>query len=119
MFGDHVVESAAIMNREIVREMNAGGFAVNVSADNLDQADRLAALKVGPVTTILPRSTRKRQRTPEGRTVIPCRALTKPGVRCLDCGLCQQRNRKSIVGFPAHGTSAVKVSQMASQKELW
>ena len=41
--------------------------------------------------------------TPEGWAVKTCPATYRDDVTCQSCQLCQRRDRKVIVGFPAHG----------------
>jgi len=104
-------------NAAAVRQANDLGFTVNVSANNLPDADRLASLGVGPVVTVLPETVdgaaTRTLRTPEGRTVVVCPATYRDDVSCATCGLCQ-RQRSSIVGFPAHGSAKRKASAIAS-----
>ena len=49
-----------LANRQAVEEANKNGFAVNLSGNNLEQADQLADLRIAPVTVILPAGTRKK-----------------------------------------------------------
>lgn len=90
-------------NRAAVREANRGGFVVNLSADDLSGADRLAALGIAPVVVTLPSTMRENLRTPMGRLVVVCPALTHEGVTCQSCRLCAWEGREVVVGFPAHG----------------
>jgi hypothetical protein len=99
-------------NRSVVRQANAGGFAVNLSADDLGEADQLAALGIGPVVVVLPESQRENVRTPEGRLVVVCPAIARDDVTCASCGLCAVRDRKVVVGFPAHGARKGAVSSV-------
>ncbi len=101
----HYVPTMA--NRQAIRSANLLGFTVNLSAETLEQADEYAELGVAPVVVVLPADATKAVRTPAGRQVIVCPATTG-NTDCLNCGICQQRDRKSIVGFPAHGSGAKK-----------
>ena len=96
-------------NFECIRAANDWGFAVNLSANNLDHADELAELGVGPVVTVLPIDGPTKQTTPNGRTVITCPATYRDGVSCDTCKLCAVIDRQTIVGFPAHGNAKAKV----------
>jgi len=108
----------ASRNRETIRLMIAAGFAVNLSANNLAHADRLAALGIAPVAVVLPAATGGRKlQTPEGRPVVVCPA-TLPGskVTCATCGLCAVNNlSRPIVGFPAHGPQRRKAEAACSE----
>jgi hypothetical protein len=98
------------------------------------EADTLAALDIAPVVTVLPVDQGRKakgdtwleteaeyrarvnvvQQTPQGRTVSICPATYKDNVSCASCQLCQRKERKTIVAFPAHGTSKNKASAIAA-----
>lgn len=101
------------VNRELVRKANAAGFVINLSADSLEQADQLAELGVGPVAVVLSSSAPERSKTPAGRTVVTCLAETR-GLTCASCQLCAVGERKSVVGFRAHGQLKRSVNQLAT-----
>jgi len=82
---------------------NRWGFTVNLSANDLADADELAATGAGPVVVVLPSTQTANTATPAGRPVVICPATQRDGVSCASCQLCQ-RQRSTIVGFPAHGT---------------
>lgn len=98
-------------NAEAVRAANAGGFTVNLSANNLAEADQLADLRIAPVVTILPQAVEGQILTPGGRKVIVCPAQTRDDVTCATCALCQKQKR-AIVGFLAHGASKKKAEKV-------
>jgi hypothetical protein len=100
-------------NTHSVAYANAKGFAVNLSADTLAEADQLADLAIGPVVVVLPTEQVTATKTPNGRTVAICPAVLSDNVNCVSCGLCAMIDRKSIIGFPAHGTSKRKASAVA------
>jgi len=106
-------------NREAIAAANAGGFTVNLSANNLDHADELAELNIGPVVTIIPEGLPRSIKTPAGRHVITCPATYNDAIQCINCEICQKVDRKAIVGFPVHGArkgKAEKVFMMVQQK---
>jgi hypothetical protein len=93
---------------------NREGFTVNLSANNLEHADELAALDIGPVAVVLPADfDGRRTETPAGRKVAQCPA-TYRDTTCADCGLCAKRDRRVIVGFPAHGVHKRKADSVAA-----
>jgi len=100
-------------NRAAVLSANQGGFAVNLSANDLAHADALADLNCGPVVVVLPADQMTATKTPAGRTVAICPAVLSDSVTCASCGLCQSVTRKAIVGFPAHGSAKRKASAVA------
>jgi len=101
-------------NNAVIKLANENGFTVNLSANNLEHADELADLDIGPVVVVLPADHNKRNvNTPGGRNVVTCPATYRADVSCATCQLCQKRNRKSIVGFPAHGAAKRKASAIA------
>jgi hypothetical protein len=86
-----------------IRHANAWGFTVNLSANDLQDADALADTGAGPVVVVLPSTQTENTATPAGRKVVVCPATQRDDVSCATCQLCQ-RQRSTIVGFPAHGT---------------
>lgn len=100
-------------NAQAIKEANKGGFTVNLSADSLKEADTFKALGVAPVVVILPIEQKKNLLTPCGNRVVICPAVTRKGVTCSTCKLCQKQDRKFIIGFPAHGIMKKKVEKIA------
>lgn len=103
-------------NRQAVFMANLHGFTVNLSADNLDEADELAALKVGPVVTLLPSDAPAKLSTPAGRKVIVCPAQQRDDITCERCALCAIPSRQVIVGFRAHGGAVRKAEKVFMMK---
>lgn len=108
-------------NAAALREANAntaGGLTVNLSADSLEEADRLADAGCGPVVVVLPRSAGKIGYTPAGQRVVTCPAQTGT-VTCATCGagmpLCARRDRRYIIGFRAHGRGARKAEAVMAR----
>jgi len=91
-----------------IKHANDWGFTVNLSANDLADADALAATDCGPVVVVLPSTQTANTVTPSGRPVVICPATQRDNVSCATCQLCQ-RQRKTIVGFPAHGTRYRKI----------
>ncbi len=89
------------INRQAIREANANGFTINLSANSLAHADELADVSIGPVTVILRADTTQNTKTAKGRIVVVCPNESR-GVTCAKCGLCA-RQRSTIIGFPASG----------------
>lgn len=101
-------------NVALIKEANESGFTINLSGNDLAHADTLADMAIGPVVTVLPADQLTPTRTPSGRAVAICPAVLSDDVTCQTCGLCAMRDRKAIIGFPAHGTSKKKASAVAS-----
>ncbi len=104
-----------VENGEIIKYANDNGFTVNLSADNLSEADEFKALNIGPVVVVLPSDQMTNLKTPAGNRVVVCPAVNRDNVTCQTCGLCQRANRDIIIGFPAHGTAKKKASNIARQ----
>ena len=94
-----------------VRFANDQGFTVNLSADNLEEADQLADMDAGPVVCVVPSDAPQRMTTPGGRDVITCPAETSD-VTCAECQACAFATRKSIIGFRAHGSRKKRVNEI-------
>jgi len=108
-------------NRAVVKFCNNNGFTVNLSADSLPHADVLAEYALGPIATILKSDHTERVfYTPKGRKGVQCPATYRDDVTCKQCKLCAVKNRKVIIGFPAHGNQAkiVDLIIQESEKEL-
>lgn len=99
-------------NAALIRRANDAGFVINLSADNLRQADELAGLRIAPVACVLPIEQRTPMRTPEGRHVSVCPATVRDDISCASCGICAVPGHKAIIGFPAHGTGAKKAQDV-------
>lgn len=98
--------------RLAIRWANVKGLTINLSADNLDEADELVSLGVGPVAVVLPEGAPDTgARTPEGRRVVVCPA-ERGILTCASCQLCAVPHRRAIVGFRAHGQSKARVSEL-------
>lgn len=108
----HKPVTSDCLNAAIVGWANQNGFTINLSSNDLNDADRLADLEIGPVVTLLPSDAAKNEtlETPAGRTVVPCPATYQDDVSCASCQLCQ-RQRAVIIGFPAHGSSKRRINE--------
>lgn len=105
-------------NAEAIKEANRDGLTVNVSCETLTQVD--SAMSQGlPAVVVLPSEDahKRRQTTPEGRSVVTCPA-TRPGsaTTCDKCRLCSLANRPFAIGFPAHGTAKAKVEAVIQER---
>lgn len=103
-------------NRKQIKAANKGGLTINLSANSLAEVDKLAALKIGPVTVVLPADCKDKLKTPKGRTVIKCPAQSKEGISCENCKLCARPNRNVVIGFAAHGAATKTVSEIVGNK---
>jgi hypothetical protein len=100
-------------NRFHVEHANHSGLTINLSADNLAEAQELLDMRVGPVVLSMPEDPRDWPKaTADGTKVVPCLAVTHVGRNCLSCQWCAKVNRKFVVGFPAHGTGKRKVEEV-------
>lgn len=95
-----------------IKSANEWGFVVNLSANDLEHADKLADLAIGPVVTVLPIDAPKLHKTPARRVVVTCPATYREDINCSTCKLCAKRDRQTIVGFPAHGVSKAKAQKV-------
>lgn len=111
-------DAIALHNQQQIRMANRNGFTINLSADSLDQADKLKALGIGPVVTILPIDSPKTLQTPEGNYVVVCPAVYRNDTTCASCGICQVSARKVIIGFPAHGAGKKKAEKVFMLKKV-
>lgn len=107
-------------NAALIRLANLGGFAVNLSADTIAEADQFVALGIAPVTVVLPHDTPdKAFRTPAGNQIVICPAEHKEKVSCATCKLCAVSERKSIVAFRAHGDRKHAITKSIRQLPMF
>jgi hypothetical protein len=99
--------------RAAVARANAGGFTVNLSANDAAHADRLADLGIAPVVVVMPRDATENAATPAGRKIVVCPATQRDDVSCATCKLCARADRAAIVGFPAHGALSKRADAVA------
>ena len=86
-----------------IKEANKNGFTINLSANNLEHADKLLASGAGPVCVTLPHDFKgTKTETPNGKPVRVCPAQYLD-TNCKSCGLCQHQRRNVVVGFVGHG----------------
>lgn len=114
----HGQTTAAKHNRSVIKQSNDRGFTINLSADNLAIADAYVKLGIAPVVVILPEDSPTIQQTPDGNTVVVCPAITSDKVACSTCGICSMKDRKSIIGFPVHGTGKKKAGKVFMLKSI-
>lgn len=100
-------------NAELIKSANNDGFTINLSANNLNQADEYKRLNIGPVVVLMPEDCDKVTVTPAGNTVIQCPATYMDDIDCSKCMICANSTRKAIIGFPAHGAAKRKVITIA------
>jgi hypothetical protein len=92
---------------------NAWGFTINLSADTIAEADRLYG-RGSPVVVVVASTTIENFTTPAGHRVVVCPATQRDNVSCATCQLCQ-RQRDTIVAFPAHGSGARRIDIRLAQ----
>lgn len=105
-----------VMNAEnalTVDMANDGGFTVNLSTENLSDADKAYNLEVAPVVTLLPLGAAKVSYTPQGNKVVKCPADKVKGITCATCGICYISDREYIIGFEVHGTAKKSLDLIA------
>ena len=107
-------------NNSVISGMNeVGGLVVNLSADTVEQADEYHELGIAPITVVLPEDAPNMgNKTPEGLPIVVCPAQTQEDMSCNICELCQKRDRKSIVGFKAHGSRRKKLTEKLVEQNI-
>ena len=108
-------------NRAVIETANSQGFTINLSANNLQHADELKALNIGPVVTIVPADYPKTGITPDGHAVVTCPATYREDVTCATCatcGICAVTTRRAIIAFPVHGSGKKKAHKVEDYEYL-
>lgn len=102
-----IVES----NRKAIKEANENGFTINLSANGINHAQKLRALNIGPVVSVVTEDFETSKINDQKFVVCP--ATTEGSfVTCATCQLCQKGSRQAVVAFPAHGVSKKKVAEI-------
>jgi len=96
-------------NLAAIRHVNDNGFTVNLSANDLDHAVRLAKHGL-PMTTLVPVDWGTKTVMHGGLKIVPCPATYRDEVTCKTCKLCAVSTRDCVVAFPAHGSRKNKVT---------
>lgn len=104
------------LNTAAIKRANEMGFTINLSADDLCQADYLHSLGVGPVVSVVPIDHPRHSKTPEGRHVIVCPNEEDNKITCDRCKLCAVPIRKAVIAFRAHGVKRNKVSNNIKER---
>ncbi len=100
-------------NKRLIKLANDSGFTINLSANNLIEADSYIELNIAPVCVLLPQNTKNVSYTPNGYKIVACPAEKTKKVTCASCGLCQLSKRTYLIGFRAHGTKKKMVNKIA------
>jgi len=95
-------------NLKLLRKAAALGLHINLSADDLREADKKARHGL-PVVAVVSNDTPKVSSTPQGRKVVICPAQTSDRVTCATCALCADGGRDYVIGFRAHGGGRKKI----------
>lgn len=103
--------------RSSIAQANASpGLTVNLSADSPAHADELAAMRIGPVVTVVSPDAwhdgKQIAETPSGNLMVRCPAEYVESMNCAACMLCAVSTRKGIVAFTAHGSGKNKAAAM-------
>ena len=77
------------------------GLVVNLSANDLGQADEYSATGL-PVVCVVPAEHPEHSKTPDGRPVVVCPEQTGKVASCADCMLCARSTRKVVIAFRKH-----------------
>jgi hypothetical protein len=104
-------------NYAAIKDANAAGFVINLSANTVDQAIQYRRqYPDAPTVTVVPRDywQGRASVTVSGQTVVRCPAEYRDEIQCTDCGACAVASRKSIIGFTAHGQSVKKAETIAN-----
>lgn len=95
-------------NLQLLRQANRQGLTINVSTESEAAADSAIAAGLPAVMVVPSSEQRTTWRTAAGNAVLICPAQRSDTKTCADCGLCQARGKRVIIGFLAHGTRASK-----------
>ena len=95
------------------------GFVVNISTNNVEHAIETKRKTDHPVTTVIHSRSTKRSFKLGGVHFLVCpharnvkSKTTGEPIQCIECKLCLQPNRDSVICFPAHGIRKNQLDKM-------
>lgn len=106
-----------ILNEHNIKEIkkaNENGFTVNISANNIEEAAQASSLRI-PIVCVVPSDIKETHFIHKGSKFLVCPATYREKMNCEKCGLCQKKDRKYIVAFPAHGTQKNHVNKIIDE----
>lgn len=98
-------------NLDAIKSANNSGFTINVSANNLKQAQEYFSKELPTVTIVSESKHGTEWRKLDNVVQCPAEYLD---TNCKECGLCQKKDRKVIVGFTVHGKGIKHADLIAS-----
>lgn len=102
-------------NLAAIQHANANGFTINVSADNMTQADAAMAHKL-PTVVVVAEDAPRGMKTPAGHRIAICPAQLSDHATCMSCQLCSKAQRDYVIGFRAHGV-AVRMAEKLTEND--
>jgi hypothetical protein len=96
-------------NLSLLKMANRQGLTVNISTESEEQADAAVSAGLPAVVVVPSNESRTTWHTSGGNVVLICPAQRSDTKTCADCGLCQTRGKRVIIGFLAHGSRSAKV----------
>jgi len=97
-------------NLRVIREANALGFSLNLSADSIDDI-KSAVKALVPVVTYTSHNDERASWKQDGIQFTTCpNQSSDKSPQCLDCKLCSKISRDSVVVFRGHGSAQKKIS---------
>jgi len=109
----------SLKNIKAIKRANEEGLIINLSANSLDDVDRLQKHKI-PIAVVVPSDSPNTLYTKNGVKIVICPAQrenkNKDGgkITCEMCMLCYQGKRSCAVGFKSHGISTKHVDKLVS-----
>jgi hypothetical protein len=97
-------------NIETLKQANEKGFTINVSANNFEELD-FAMEQNLPSVVMVDENSPNKFTTKNGNKVIVCPNQLKDKITCIECGLCQQKDRKFAIAFKLHGIGKNKAKK--------
>lgn len=97
-------------NYTLIKSALDNGFAINYSADSIDEAIRITKEYNIPCVVTVSHDTPKQSFVKDGITFVPCPEQTGGLSSCTECGICAKTNRKSVIMFFMHGSRKLQWS---------
>jgi hypothetical protein len=103
-------------NIEIAKAAAKKNFVINFSTETISDCKKCLAAGVNCVIAV--NGMQEKVKTVDGVKVVKCPNADNKDIKCLNCGLCYQKNRAFAIAFPVHGAKKEKAKKSGFLTDL-
>lgn len=96
------------VSAKVIKEAMNNGFMINVSCESKDEVKNALSFGLKACLVIPEWNHKGTSYKEDGITYKLCQNNAK-GLQCVECKLCQNKKRNTVICFPAHGAKAKSV----------